>query len=132
MNTKMIMTSSAIVLGIAGLTLIFLPKETLLWFGFTFSKNIELVFQLVGALYSSLAFLNWMVKSSPIGGIYNRPIVVANLSHFMIGGLALIKYVFANSLLQNAMSVIAIVYLIFAVAFGLVFYINPKSANKYN
>ena len=44
--------------------------------------------QIIGSLYFALAILNWMSKGSFIGGIYNRPIAIANLTHFVIAGLA--------------------------------------------
>jgi len=34
-----------------------------------------------------------MAKGVIIGGIYSRPIVIANLAHFLIGDLELIKAV---------------------------------------
>jgi len=52
---------------------------------------------LLGALYVDFAMLNWMVKGSLIGNIYNRPVAVANFTHFLVGGLALAKGVMGSS-----------------------------------
>lgn len=132
MNTKVIMTASAVILGIAGILLTFLPDVIL--------RNLELnsdasgisllLLQILGALYFGFAMLNWMARRNVIGGIYNKPIAVANFSHFFIAGMALIKAVFSQPQLPYLLWVAAVVYLIFAVCFGLIFYRHPVAAEK--
>ena len=60
-----------------------------------------------------------MSKASLIGGIYNRPIALANWTHFFIAVLALIKGVLANPSLSYVIWSIAIIYSIFAILFGI-------------
>jgi len=86
---------------------------------------LVLLVQILGALYFAFGMLNWMSKASLIGGIYNRPIAVANFSHFFIAGLALIKSIISNSDLPLIFLVIGIVYLIFALLFGLILFKHP-------
>ena len=74
--------------------------------------------------------LNWRSKGSFIGGIYNRPIAMANLTHFVIAGLALIKGVLANPSLSYVIWSIAIIYSIFAILFGIVAFKHPVSENN--
>ena len=52
--------------------------------------------QIIGSLCFAFAILNWMSKGSFIGGIYNCPTGVANLTHFVIAGLVLIQGTLAN------------------------------------
>ncbi|WP_243431470.1 hypothetical protein [Algoriphagus lutimaris] len=89
-NTKIVLSLIAVFLGIFGISLSFFPQEI------SFSLNLQadffLFLQLMGALYFGYTMINWMVKGSTIGGIYNRPIAIGNFSHFAIGTLALIKY----------------------------------------
>ncbi len=120
------MTSSAVLLGLCGIILTFLPVEILNLLNLQTDRSLQLILQILGALYFGFAMLNWMLKSSRIGGIYNRPIAVANFSHFMIAGLALIKAVFAMSELPRALWILAVVYLIFAIAFGIILFRHPK------
>ncbi len=87
MNTKLIMTLSALFLALTGLTLTFLPEEIIDLAGAPSSKTFLLILQILGALYFGFALLNWMAKGSTIGGVYNRPISIANFTHFLIGGL---------------------------------------------
>jgi hypothetical protein len=125
MNTKYLMTASAIFLGAAGIFLTFLPEEILNAFGLETTKPLQLLMQIIGALYFGYGMLNWMTKSGLIGGIYNRPVAVANVSHFSIAGLALIKGLFSNPDLPEIIWISGIIYTIFAISFGLILFRHP-------
>ena len=131
MNTKILMTLSAIILALIGISLIFLPKEILDYLELSVSETLQLLMQIIGSLYFALAILNWMSKGSIIGGIYNRPIAMANLAHFVIAGLALIKGILANPSLSYVIWSIAIIYSIFAIFFGIVAFKHPVSENNH-
>jgi len=123
--TKLSMSASAIALGAAGIIMTFVPEAVLGYFSLEMSRMLVLLVQILGALYFAFGMLNWMSKASLIGGIYNRPIAVANFSHFFIAGLALIKSIISNSDLPLIFLVIGIVYLIFALLFGLILFKHP-------
>jgi len=127
MNTKLIMTISAVVLAVAGISLSFFPNEIARYIGLDASKTSQLVMQALGALYFGFAMLNWMAKGSFIGGIYNKPLVVGNMSHFMIGCLALIKSVLSISKPTYQLVLLTAVYTIFAIIFGILFIRNPAA-----
>ena len=130
MNTKPLMTLNAIILALIGISLIFLPKEILDYFELSASGTLELLMQITGSLYFAFAMLNWMSKGSIIGGIYGRPIAIANLTHFVIAGLSLIKGIMANPGLSYVIWSIAIAYSIFAILFGIVTFNHPVSESK--
>ena len=130
MNTKIIMTAAAIVTGIAGIAFTFLPAEILSYASLETNTALLLVFQISGALYFAFAMLNWMTKTSIIGGIYNKPIAVANFTHFFIGAMALLKGLLSNPTLPFLIWAIAILYLIFAILFGLIFMQSPTGKNS--
>lgn len=127
MNTKLLMTITAIILGAIGIVLTFVPLEVSNLLNFT--EPIAIVFQVLGALYFGFAMLNWTAKANLIGGIYSRPVAIGNFTHFLIGGLALIKLVLHNT---NATYIwaCAIMYLIFALLFGYVLFTNPRLTTK--
>ncbi len=125
MNTKIVMTASSLIMGLTGMMLSFIPLEILSYLGVESSKPQLFLLQILGALYFGFAMLNWMNKSSLIGGIYNRPVAIANFSHFLIACLALIKGVVANPELPGALSIAAGIYLIFAVSFGIILFRHP-------
>ena len=74
--------------------------------------------------------LNWMVKHSLIGGIYNKPIALANFAHFMIGGLALIKETLSSTELPIAITIIALIYLVFGILHGLILFRHPLKSQE--
>jgi hypothetical protein len=129
MNTKLIMTVSAVLLALAGISLTFFPNEIANHIGLGSAKPSQLVIQILGALYFGFAMLNWMAKGSIIGGIYNKPLVIANLSHFVIGGLALIKGLTNNNIDRSyAFVILTGVYTIFAILFGILFVRHPENS----
>lgn len=117
MNSKLIMMSSAIFLGLAAVLFTFLPQEIVAFLGLEAGNSI--IFQILGALYFGFAMLNWMGKSSLIGGIFGRPVALGNFSHFAIAGIALAKWEMKNQV-YGGMAVLTGIYLIFAVLFGLI------------
>ena len=130
MNTKSLMTISAIILALIGISLIFFPKEILNYFGSSVSDTFELFMQIIGSLYFAFAMLNWMSKGSIIGGIYNRPISIANLTHFVIAGFALVRGILSNPNLSYIIWLITIMYSIFAILFGIMAFNHPLSTDK--
>nr|MBC7614169.1 hypothetical protein [Pseudopedobacter sp.] len=130
MKTKIIMTSSAIMLGSVSIIFSFLPDEVIGYLQFERTQNLVLVFQIIGALYFALAMLNVMSRNSVIGGIYNKPTSISNFAHFSIGSITLIKALFVNIHLPYIYWVVAFVYTVFAFAFGSIafFHPAPKSA----
>ena len=127
MNTKFLMTISAIILGATGIILTFIPQEVSRYLNLTESTPILL--QILGALYFGFAMLNWTAKANLIGGIYSSPVAIGNFTHFLFGGLALIKLVL-NDTNRTCIWTCAILYLIFALLFGYVLFNNPSSTNK--
>ena len=130
MNTKVLMTTSAVSLLTAGIILTFLPDEILKYAYLENTRPLQLLLQIIGALYFGFGMLNWMSKSGLIGGIYNRPIAVANFTHFFIAGLALIKGIMANPVLPKTIWIVSCVYLIFAISFGIVLFRHPLTEKK--
>jgi hypothetical protein len=74
---------------------------------------------MIGALYLGFAMLNWMAQGNVIGGIYSRPVAMANFTHFMIAGLALSKAVVTGEH-PPALLAAALVYGVLAVLFAYV------------
>ena len=98
MNTKLLMTSSALILGLAGVFALFAPDVLLSTQGAAVTGTLSVMIQLMGALYFSFALMNWTAKDSLIGGIYARPVSLANFSHFFAGALLLLKQQLSNEM----------------------------------
>jgi hypothetical protein len=128
MNTKLIMTSTAILLAAIGISLTFAPDIITRLLGINESIELSLILQLLGAAYFAFAMLNWMAKGAIIGGIYNRPIASANLTHFLIGGIALTKAALTNNQIPLILSIMAGFYMVAACVFGLLISRHPSAA----
>ena len=127
MNTKLIMAVSSVLMAIIGSVLVFFPGYLLKYSDVDPNGVFLLILQLLGGLYFAFAMLNWTAKANLIGGIYSRPVAIANFTHFMIGGLALSKGAF---IVKDALPVgaVAIVYVVLALIFGkITFWPPPKT-----
>jgi hypothetical protein len=47
--------------------------------------------QLLAAAWLGVAALNWLQRSAVLGGIYGRPIVLANLALYFVSALSLLR-----------------------------------------
>jgi len=126
MNTKLLMTISAIFMGLIGIGLSFIPDEILEITGYLPSNEIKLGLQLAGALYLGFAMTNWMAKAVLIGGIYSKPLCIGNFSHFFIASLALVKFMIRVGNFSIYMLILTIIYTVLAISFGYVLFTHPK------
>jgi hypothetical protein len=111
------MTLSAAVLAALGVAASFLPQEILSLDALPPEPFTVVLVQICGALYVGFAALNWTAKGTLLGGVYGRPIVLANFAHFMIGGIAFAKAVLAGSPSTVILALTA-VYTVFAIWFA--------------
>jgi hypothetical protein len=124
MQTKLLMTLSALFMGVLGLAASFGPLEILGHYGFSGGGPDVLIIQVAGALYLGFAILNWTARANLIGGIYSRPVALGNFMHFAVVAVVLLKAVTAGF---REILVAAIIYSVFAVWFGLVVFTHPRS-----
>lgn len=133
MNTKILMATTSLILGLAGIFALFASENVLTMLHVPAANSLSMLVQLMGALYFSFALMNWTAKDSAIGGIYARPVSVGNFGHFFMGTLLLIRYQLSNRFSASVLAVL-IVYMIFASLFywlvfratGLVVDKNPQ------
>ena len=123
--SKILMTISALYLGIIGICLSFLHKEIINYLNINSNVITTLFFQLLGALYLGFGILNWTLKGSRIGGIYNRPVLMGNFMHFLVGAIALIKIVTSIQAHSEIIIFLMIVYSTLSIAFVILFKSNP-------
>ena len=92
MNTKLLLTVTAILHALTGLLLTFLPAEVARQFGAVDATSSVLPYQLAGAAYLGFAVLNWLSRRSAVGGIFGRPLVFANFMQLFVGGFAVVQF----------------------------------------
>lgn len=127
LNTKILMITSAVIMGGAGIILSFLPDETAAWMEWGSDSTIAL--QLLGALLFGFAMINWMAKGNLIGGIYSRPIAIGNFTHFFIGALALIRSATGGSH-SSILLIATVAYSMLGILFGYVLFTHPLGTNE--
>ena len=125
MKTKLLMTSRALFCGIIGILLLFLPNEILEYLNVEPTIITILFLKILSALYLGFGILNWTVKGSLIGGIYNRPIALGNLLHFVVGSIELVKVISNIQIHREIIIFLTALYIIFGVLFAYVLKNNP-------
>jgi len=130
MNTKILMTASALFLGIIGILLSFFPQEITIYLNIDTNLISILFLQILSSLYLGFGILNWMAKSNLIGGIYSRPLAIGNLMHFGVSAIAFIKITFKIQTNFEFILALTIIYSIFALCFAYIFMTNPSKVNK--
>ena len=125
--TKTLMIISAIFLAFNGFGFSFFPNEISVLLSKNDNHFFILILQILGALYLGFSYINWMSKNSLIGGIYNKPLLIGNILHFLTASMAMIKLIFK---FENNLKLIipyTIIYCLFTLFFGYVFFSNPFS-----
>lgn len=130
MNTKILMTTSSLILAAAGVSALFVPDIVLSLLNTSVTAPLSVMVQMMGGLYFAFALMNWTAKDSAIGGIYARPVSLGNYSQFFIGAILLIRYQLSHEF-NIFVFIMLVLYTIFAVLFyWLVFRATGLTANN--
>lgn len=120
MQTRILMTLSALFMAVLGVVASFMPQEVLIYTGTLPEPLVVTMVQAAGALYLAFAMLNWMARGVLIGGIYARPVAAGNFVHFMIVAITLIKVLF--TLRSPLLVTLTAIYTVLAGWFALVIF----------
>ncbi len=126
MNTRILLTVTAILHALAGLVLTLLPGEVARQFGAVDATSSVLPYQLVGAAYLGFAVLNWLNQRSAIGGIFGRPLVFANFLQLFVGGFAVVQFATGPARGTVLPWVAAAVYFLLAACYGYLLFRKPE------
>ena len=125
MKSKIVLTTSALFLGILGVVLDFLPQETAAALGLGMEPMAVLLLQVLAAALLGMGFMNWLSRGNPMGGIYSRPLALQNFLFFGVGAIPLDRAVLHLEP-KLAVQLAACIFTVFAVAFGwLMFFHDP-------
>lgn len=127
MTPRLINTLSAVVLGISGAVLLFAADQILpallpvpasaAWFG-----------QLLGAAWLGVAALDWFARGLTIGGIYGRPVVMANLLLYFASATSLLKV--SVRPLEDVVGAAGVVAAVMAGLYGWLLYRPPSGERQ--
>lgn len=87
-SSTAITTLSACVLAAGGVALLFASDELLPWLIPGTPASTTVLGQLVAAGWLAVAWLDWSQRHLVIGGIYGRPMVLANLALYMVSAFS--------------------------------------------
>lgn len=120
---RIILSASAIVLFVIGAAGLFAPQEV--------SGALDpvtahpLIMQIGASALLGFALLNWMSRSNRLGGIYGRPLGIANLLLFAASSLSIWKAA-AHEAMPIAVIAMSAVFSALAIAFAwLIFASDP-------
>lgn len=118
---------SAIVMGVPAVALLFGADLLLPTLNPGFVPGHAWVGQLVASGWFAVAMLNWMSRNSVIGGIVGRPLVLTNLTVYVVTSTTLVKAA-ALTTFPTAMLVASAVSAGMAVAYGWLMMRGPLQA----
>lgn len=124
-KTKLLMTGSALFLGVTGLAISFLPQEILMYFNTPTEGIAVVVMKIMGGFYIGFGILNWMARANIIGAIYSRPVAVGNFIHFFVGAIVLLREAVGTSYTGIVLP-LALINTVFAVSFGYILFSGGK------
>jgi len=126
MPGRLILTASAIVLGVFGAVALFAPDELSPIFGAP-STALSTAIQLIGSGFLGFAGLNWMSRGNRIGGIYARPLGIGNLMLFTTAALTVGRAATTGQIPSASLGLCAVLGLLAASFAWLVFLHDPLS-----
>jgi hypothetical protein len=124
MYTRWLLISSALLLAAVGVALSFLPQEVVGALGEAPRPPVIVLAQLAGAMAMGWAFMNWMARGQRLGGIYNRPLALANFLHFFAGAMVLLR-VAASGHAGAIEQGLVVPYVLLAVWWGAAMFTSP-------
>lgn len=125
MNTRILLTGSAVAMAVAGVILSFAPEEVMQAADLPNAQLILFILQCAGGLYLGFAIVNWMSRGALMGGIYARPLAMGNFLHFFVGAMALMKQIGSVEQYPYVVYGCAVLYAVFAACFGVVIFTHP-------
>ena len=115
---RSLMILSGIINGLAGVLLIFIPEELLLWADGEIGKTAVLALSLLGTVMLGFGMMNYMGRNAVYGGIYGKPIILGNLLFHTVAAVHLIKFSMnIHDTLMIYAAVAGALYFIFAAGF---------------
>ena len=89
-TVKALVSLASLGLLLLGAAFVFAGAEVAGALGWTAGEPVA---SLLGGALVGLGAANWMARSSPMGGIYGRAVVIGTQAHFVVGAAALLRYV---------------------------------------
>lgn len=116
-------SASALFMALMGFGTTFMADDLLRHVRQPAAPILMLFVQTIGALYLAFAMLDWMLRGVAAGGIYARPLVIANLVHFLMVALVLLRWSLSGA--PPGIAVLTALFSLFALGFGMLMFRDP-------
>lgn len=126
-TSRRIILGTTVILGVAGIALIFAPTELARSIGAPHAPEITVLLQLYGAALFGLAMTGWMVRGAIVGGVFGRSYVVGNAAHAFVGALTLIRLALEAGA-APVLQIITAIYWLLALTFGYLMFVSSPRA----
>jgi len=123
-TSRSISSASALILVAGGVTLLFAPDFLLPRIAPGFPPSALWLGQLLGAAWLGMAALDWLSRSTMLGGIYGRPVVFANAAFYLIGALTVLRAA-SRAPTSIVLWAVAVPLVVLAIAYGWLLYRGP-------
>jgi hypothetical protein len=120
--------ASAAVLLLGGMALLFASDVILPRLVPGFPAGGAWLGQLLGAAWIGMAALNWLSRSALLGGIYSRPVVVANAALYFIAAMVLLRLATRGGV-SVALALVMVPVVVFAAVYGWLLYRGPVGSD---
>jgi len=128
MRSTVVTRASALLLALAGVSLLFAPIELLARLAPGTPPSAAWIAQLLGAAWLGLAAMNWTTRFTMVGGIYGRAVVTANAMTYFASAMTLLHVVRAGA--STMVIVLAVVALVMAATYGYLLFRGPFAADR--
>jgi hypothetical protein len=108
MKAQPVLLVSAVLLFGCGTAALFAPQEIAALMRAPAAGADPLLVQLLGAGLFALGFLDWFSRFSTIGGIYGRPVLLANFAYFFTTAATLFHHASAAGSVRLEWSVVGV------------------------
>ena len=129
MKAQPILLVSGLLLCGCGMAALFAPQDIAGMLGASRDGANPLVVQLLGAGIFALGFLDWFSRFSTIGGIYGRPVLLANFAYFFSTTATLFRHALASGNARLEWLLVGIGAM-FAVWYARYLFFPPKPVTK--
>ncbi len=109
---------------VSGITLLFAPDMVLPRLVPGYPEAAGWLGQLLGAAWLGVAALNWLNRSTLLGGIYGRPVVAANMALYLVSALVLVRAA-GRAGFSSALWFVAAPAVVLAIAYALLLFRGP-------
>jgi len=97
-SSKYLLTTLAVFLFLQGIGNSFFTKEFIDLLSLQQNNLTILILQLLGATQLAWGMLNYMCRNHKYGGIFGRPLLLANLAFLIVSGMALLRMLLPGDL----------------------------------